>query len=180
MIKLPKGWEFQVPINSLRRFVKGECYFCIDEYQPQSAIEAFCEDMNTCEYEGARKEAIIQNYQNNLLSDELTRARKTIRGMLDALDNSTNTCQSGCKLYYGGEIRHDKNCVHYPESMTKMLDTREAELAEARQVIQGLVDTECEQREFDASTTLSEKVIARKRYEAALTTAQKYLEKEYE
>lgn len=28
-------------------------------------------------------------------------------------------CQSGCMIFTGGEIKHDENCVFYPESLTK-------------------------------------------------------------
>lgn len=31
-------------------------------------------------------------------------------------------CEAGCKMFTGGEIKHHKNCVFYPESRTKMYD----------------------------------------------------------
>ena len=31
-------------------------------------------------------------------------------------------CAAGCVKFYGGEIRHDKHCVFYPESRTEMYD----------------------------------------------------------
>lgn len=34
-------------------------------------------------------------------------------------------CISGCKHYYGGEIRHHKDCFYYPESFSKMYDDLE-------------------------------------------------------
>jgi hypothetical protein len=36
-----------------------------------------------------------------------------------------NGCEAGCKVFTGGEIRHDKNCQYYPESFTKMYDDLE-------------------------------------------------------
>jgi len=35
---------------------------------------------------------------------------------------STNKCETGCQHYTGGEIRHIKNCQHYPESFSEMYD----------------------------------------------------------
>lgn len=32
------------------------------------------------------------------------------------------SCQAGCTYFDGGEKRHDRNCIHYPESRTKMYD----------------------------------------------------------
>ena len=40
-------------------------------------------------------------------------------------------CQAGCLSLAGGDIKHDKNCVHYPESMTAMIDTLTVERDEA-------------------------------------------------
>lgn len=34
-------------------------------------------------------------------------------------------CVNGCKHYYGGEIRHHKDCFYYPESFSKMYDDLE-------------------------------------------------------
>ena len=31
-------------------------------------------------------------------------------------------CQAGCKYFSGGEVKHHKDCVHYPESFSKMYD----------------------------------------------------------
>jgi len=33
-----------------------------------------------------------------------------------------NGCEAGCKVFTGGEIRHDKNCQYYPKSFTKIYD----------------------------------------------------------
>lgn len=43
-------------------------------------------------------------------------------------------CCAGCKMYYGGEIKHHKDCVFYPESLTSVYDaiaTENAQLKEA-------------------------------------------------
>ena len=37
-------------------------------------------------------------------------------------------CQAGCMIFTGGEIKHDKNCVFYPESRTKMYEDLESDL----------------------------------------------------
>jgi hypothetical protein len=39
-------------------------------------------------------------------------------------------CESGCVHFTGGEIRHDKHCAFYPESMTKIMDDLRTQLAE--------------------------------------------------
>lgn len=35
-------------------------------------------------------------------------------------------CEAGCITYTGGEIKHHKDCVFYPESLTKMYDDLKA------------------------------------------------------
>lgn len=36
-------------------------------------------------------------------------------------------CEAGCQHFYGGELKHDKNCVFYPESLSEMLANAQAE-----------------------------------------------------
>ena len=43
-----------------------------------------------------------------------------------------NKCQAGCKLYTGGEIKHHKDCLYYPESMSKTFDDMKSELKKLR------------------------------------------------
>ena len=31
-------------------------------------------------------------------------------------------CANGCKHFYGGEIKHHKDCQYYPDSMSKNFD----------------------------------------------------------
>ena len=31
-------------------------------------------------------------------------------------------CQAGCKIYSGNEVKHHKDCIYYPESLSKMYD----------------------------------------------------------
>jgi hypothetical protein len=31
-------------------------------------------------------------------------------------------CVAGCKHFTGGEVKHNKDCFHYPESLSKMYD----------------------------------------------------------
>lgn len=37
-------------------------------------------------------------------------------------------CQPGCMSFDGGEVKHRRDCVHYPESLTKLWHDTEAEL----------------------------------------------------
>ena len=37
-------------------------------------------------------------------------------------------CEAGCQHFHGGEVRHHKDCGHYPESLTKMTNDRIEEL----------------------------------------------------
>jgi len=40
---------------------------------------------------------------------------------------SEKKCETGCRLFDGGERRHEKNCAFYPESFTEMYDKSQAE-----------------------------------------------------
>lgn len=42
-------------------------------------------------------------------------------------------CESSCKIFTGGEIRHHKDCVFYPESFSEMYDLRLLEQSEESQ-----------------------------------------------
>lgn len=37
-------------------------------------------------------------------------------------------CQPGCMAFDGGEVKHRRDCVHYPESLTKLWHDTESEL----------------------------------------------------
>jgi len=39
-------------------------------------------------------------------------------------------CEAGCKAFTGGEIYHHKDCVFYPNSMSKMFDDAKATIKE--------------------------------------------------
>lgn len=47
-------------------------------------------------------------------------------------------CEAGCQHFHGGEVRHHKDCGHYPQSLTKFFEDRirelEAQLAEGVKV----------------------------------------------
>lgn len=44
---------------------------------------------------------------------------------------SEPTCVPGCKVFYGGERKHHRDCPHYPESLTKIgRDTEAKYIAE--------------------------------------------------
>lgn len=49
-------------------------------------------------------------------------------------------CETGCQMFEGGEIKHDKNCFHYPESRTKMYDVAMARISELEKAMQEFVD----------------------------------------
>ncbi len=42
-------------------------------------------------------------------------------------ETKSDKCQAGCKIFTGGEIRHHKDCVFYPESFSKMYDDLQEE-----------------------------------------------------
>lgn len=35
-------------------------------------------------------------------------------------------CEAGCEHFHGGEVRHHRDCGHYPESLTKLWHDTEA------------------------------------------------------
>ncbi len=37
-------------------------------------------------------------------------------------------CVTGCKRFTGGEIKHHKDCPHYPDSMSQMYDNLKNEV----------------------------------------------------
>lgn len=37
-------------------------------------------------------------------------------------------CEAGCMVFDGGEVKHHRDCVHYPESLTKLWHDTEEEL----------------------------------------------------
>ena len=45
-------------------------------------------------------------------------------------------CQAGCMSYDGGEKRHHKDCVYYPESFTKMYDALREDNARLEQELE--------------------------------------------
>ena len=38
-------------------------------------------------------------------------------------------CEHGCKIFKGGEIRHIKECIFYPDSLSELLDDNKSEIA---------------------------------------------------
>lgn len=49
-------------------------------------------------------------------------------------------CQAGCKAFTGGEIRHHKDCVFYPESFSEMYDNVVEQNAQLRKQWQESVE----------------------------------------
>jgi len=39
-----------------------------------------------------------------------------------AVAEEEDACETGCKYFHGGEIKHHKDCFYYPESLTEMYD----------------------------------------------------------
>ena len=42
-------------------------------------------------------------------------------------------CCTGCNIFFGGEIRHIKECVFYPESLTEIYDRKDEENAKLKE-----------------------------------------------
>lgn len=49
-------------------------------------------------------------------------------------------CETGCGIFYGGERRHHKDCVFYPDSLSEMMDKKDKQLASAVEVITHYAD----------------------------------------
>jgi hypothetical protein len=58
-------------------------------------------------------------FQTNITKEELIKKMKNKETLEQSVENK---CVAGCKHYYGGEIKHHKDCVYYPESFSKMYD----------------------------------------------------------
>ena len=46
---------------------------------------------------------------------------------------SDEKCCTGCNIFYGGEIRHIKECFFYPESLTEIYDRKGKENAKLKE-----------------------------------------------
>lgn len=55
------------------------------------------------------------------------------------LRHGRDKCEAGCLVFDGGEVKHHRDCVHYPESLTKVWHDREAELVAEIDRLRGLV-----------------------------------------
>lgn len=47
--------------------------------------------------------------------------------MKEEINKAEPKCVTGCKHYTGGEIKHDKGCPFYPDSLSRRLDELEAQ-----------------------------------------------------
>lgn len=47
-------------------------------------------------------------------------------------------CEAGCLKVTGGEVKHDKNCVFYPESYTKIRDNLEQQLKDCQSELENM------------------------------------------
>lgn len=43
-----------------------------------------------------------------------------------------NGCETGCKVFVGGEIKHHPDCQYYPKSLSKMYDDLQSEVEKIR------------------------------------------------
>lgn len=57
---------------------------------------------------------------------------KTDNGIVSNIHFQEEECVAGCKSFTGGEIKHHKNCPFYPQSLTRMYDEMETELAKLK------------------------------------------------
>jgi len=44
-------------------------------------------------------------------------------------------CESGCKAFTGGEIKHHKDCQHYSESLSKVCDDLEQQIKDLKEQV---------------------------------------------
>ena len=59
-------------------------------------------------------------------------------------------CQAECMVFTGGEIKHDENCVFYPESLTKVYADLRKENEEMKMMLKSV------KRFFDNTPHLTE------------------------
>jgi hypothetical protein len=75
---------------------------------------------------------------------KLPRLGRQMDAQTDAPDHAEPKCEAGCKVFYGGERKHHKDCVFYPESLTKVWhdteDELQAEIAKLREALGAVVD----------------------------------------
>lgn len=50
----------------------------------------------------------------------------TLTQQLAKSPRGTDRCEAGCMVFDGGERKHHRDCVHYPESLTKLWHDTEA------------------------------------------------------
>lgn len=48
------------------------------------------------------------------------------------LRHGRDRCEAGCMAFDGGEVKHHRDCVHYPDSLTKVWHDLEAKYLEER------------------------------------------------
>ena len=52
--------------------------------------------------------------------------------MFPTVVEEEDKCEAGCKHFHGGEIRHNKDCIFYPESRTQMYDDLKLEVEQLK------------------------------------------------
>ena len=44
-------------------------------------------------------------------------------------------CKAGYQVFYNGEIRHHKDCVYYPDSLSQLIDEQKSKIRELESLL---------------------------------------------
>lgn len=66
--------------------------------------------------------AFVDEYGVNGLLRYRNFGSKSIQEITEVLRDNEPKCCTGCKAFYGGEIRHHPHCPYYPDSFSEMYD----------------------------------------------------------
>ena len=58
------------------------------------------------------------------------------------INEKEKKCETGCKVYTGGEVKHHKDCIFYPESFSKMYDDLKVENKELKDKLESIKEIE--------------------------------------
>ena len=50
--------------------------------------------------------------------------------------NTETNCVAGCNHFSGGELKHHKDCPHYPDSMSERYDRQDGEISLLREYLE--------------------------------------------
>lgn len=62
-----------------------------------------------------------------------------IDNQINILIMSEPKCVAGCKSFYGGEMKHHKDCPYYPESLSKMYDDLKEKQQKEKETIMSII-----------------------------------------